>query len=273
MGDLTTVAAVQAFLGAPATQDPALFQQLVSAASVFVEKLISRTIIQTVYPDDRYNGTGGDSLFIRQAPIVSVQSLSIYANDLSQPIVVPPAPSSVAGYGYTFDSDKGIIYVIGGVFSKGRRNISLAHTSGYPDATVTNENVNIPGVAPYTATLLQGQMLRAVTSLTFVVGGGALTLVGSNPASGQYTLSPGGVLGFAAADTGKALLCTYTTNGTPLDLSQAVVEMVAYKYGKRKRLDMKSETLATQTVAYDMSEVPVSAKGVLERYQRPFVLL
>lgn len=269
VNDFTTVAQVQAYLGLPAS-DPnsaMVLQPLITAASTFAETYISRTIRQVAYVNDLYDGPGTNRLMLRQEPVQSVQALAVYGQSL-QPVPVPPSPN-VQGFGYVIDAAKTLLQFIGGSFIKGLSNISVSYTAGYPDGVVTGENVNIPAAPQFTATLIQGSLLRLITSLTFAVGGAPLTLVGSNPIAGQYTLT-GSTLGFAAADAGKALLCSYTTNGTPADIAQAVIEMVGYKWTKRLRLDKRSETLATQTVAYDMSEIPASARAVLDTYSRNF---
>lgn len=55
----------------------------------------------------------------------------------------------------------------------------------------------------------------------------------------------------------------------PQDVNQACVEWVADKYGKRNRIDKKSETLGTQqTQAYDLSDMPESVRSALLSYVR-----
>ena len=57
----------------------------------------------------------------------------------------------------------------------------------------------------------------------------------------------------------------------PSDLAQACIEWVAYKFAKRDRIDRRSETLAQQTVGYDLSDMPLSVKSALNQYRRwPF---
>lgn len=77
---------------------------------------------------------------------------------------------------------------------------------------------------------------------------------------------------------GKSFACgvqnvivTYTAGFAtiPADLTQACVELVAFKYAKRNRIDKTSETLGTQqTQAYSLADMPPSVKTVLNNYAR-----
>lgn len=268
--DLTTVGAVQSYLGVDPTINAPLFQQLVSAASLMALTRMGRNILSQSYTE-KYDGTGTDRLMLAQWPITAVSLVQTYA-EMVNPLTIPPAPNSQS-YGYVIDRNLEMLDFIGGSWRRGRQNITVGYTAGYADGVVAGEPVNIPATpGPYTATLLQGANLRAMTSLTFNVGGAALVQVGSSPISGQYTLNPAGMLGFAAADQGKALTAAYTTNGTPADLNMAIVQWVAWTYEKRKRIDQKSQTLATQTVAYDLGAMPSQTALVVDSYTRPFAV-
>jgi len=258
--DLTTVSAVQGYLGGNPAPDPNVLQPLITAASKFVLNYISRNIAAATYTNETYNGTGTQSIVLRQGPIISVAALKVDACNIS-------AASSSQGYGYLYDDTT--LYLIGGCFSRGLRNVEITYSAGYADGVVTDEPVNVPSTAPYTTTLINGGTLRAITTLVYSVGGTALVRVAANPAAGQYTLN-GSTLGFAAADQGAALKCSYTTNGTPEDLNQAVVELVGWKFAKRSRLDKQSETLQQQTVSFSLADMPESSQTVFDLYKRNF---
>lgn len=268
--DLTTVGAVQSFLGLDPTIGAPLFQRLVTAASNMALTRMSRNILSQTYTGDRYNGTGTNRLMLAQWPITAVALVQVYASQVN-PLPIPPAPNSQS-YGYMIDRGLEMLDFIGGRWAPGQQNIAITYTAGYADGVVTSENVNVSAVAPYSGALVQGDNLRALTSLVYAVGGAALTQVASNPAAGQYTLSPVGALGFAAADAGAALLANYTTNGTPADLNLAIVEWVAWTYQKRQRLDRRGETLAQQTISYDMGAMPAQTSMVISDYTRPFAV-
>lgn len=265
--DLAAVGAVQAYIGSGSPPpDPALIGRLITAASRYALSYMSRNIAQQAYMLDTYDGLGTDRLTLRQDPIISVSQVMIYAYEI-QPLNVPPAPNAL-GYGYLFDQTT--LYYKGGHFPRDHRNVQVSYVAGYPDGVVLNEPANVccsPG--PFQVTLLQGLILRAITSVVYAVSGIPLMQVVANPALGQYALN-GASLAFNAADNGKALLISYTTNGTPDDLSQAVVEMVGYKFAKRNRLDKTSETLGGQTVAFSTKDMPDSVKSVFDLYKRNF---
>lgn len=57
----------------------------------------------------------------------------------------------------------------------------------------------------------------------------------------------------------------------PLSVNQACVELVAYKFAKRQRIDKKNEVLAQQTVGFDLSDMPASVKTELAQWIVPMV--
>lgn len=66
------------------------------------------------------------------------------------------------------------------------------------------------------------------------------------------------------------VVVSYTAGfaATPADVNQACVELVAWKYAKRNRIDKKNEILAAQTVGFDLSDMPASVKSALQPYVR-----
>jgi hypothetical protein len=257
--DLCTVAQVQSFLGiTDPTQDTALLQMLVSSASAFAQTYCGRTFASASY-SEAYNGSGNRTQSLKHTPITAVSSLVVGRRSIQ------PAPI-YGDQGFTFDES--LLYLNCEVFWRGVQSVRVSYTAGYLDGVVTDEAVNVPAApGPYQAPLLQGNVLRAITSLVYASSDDPLTQVAANPVQGQYALA-GSVLTFNAADQGAALLASYTTNGTPPDLAQAVVEMVAIKYQKRDRMDMRSKTLAQQTIAFDNSQIPPTVLPVLNSYRR-----
>lgn len=268
--DLTTVGAVQGFVGGNPPPDPTAVQQLISGASMMALTRMSRNILSQTYTADRYDGPKTSKLVLAQWPITAVAMVQIYAQQVN-PLTIPPSPNSQS-YGYVIDRNKEVLDFIGGGWGGGLQSIVVTYTAGYPDGIVPAESVNVPASAPYSGLLLGGGNLRALTSLVYASGGAPLARVGATPAAGQFTLSPLGALGFAAADAGAALLANYTTNGTPADLNLAIAQWVAFTYAKRSRLDKKSETLAAQTIAYDMSAMPSQTELIISAYTRPFAV-
>ena len=74
---LTTLTNLKTWLGTPNATDDALLTRLISAASAFIESWLNRTISIQTY-NEKYDGTGQDTLMLSNYPIVSLSSISIY---------------------------------------------------------------------------------------------------------------------------------------------------------------------------------------------------
>lgn len=62
----------------------------------------------------------------------------------------------------------------------------------------------------------------------------------------------------------------YPPDKIPADLAQAVVEMVTAKYKRRQDLQLASRIIDGQTITFNQSDVPPSAKTVLGQYAQKF---
>ena len=58
----------------------------------------------------------------------------------------------------------------------------------------------------------------------------------------------------------------------PVDLAQAVVEMVALRYRERDRIGHASKTLGGETVAFTITDFPVQVRTILNNYKQVFAL-
>lgn len=58
----------------------------------------------------------------------------------------------------------------------------------------------------------------------------------------------------------------------PADVAQACIEIVAAKYKRRTKLHLSSEAMDGQTTAFNQSDVPPSAKAVLNNYMRRYMV-
>ncbi|WP_395698418.1 hypothetical protein [Methylocella sp.] len=85
----------------------------------------------------------------------------------------------------------------------------VAPTAGQV-ATSFAEAVAVPASSPYTATLANAVSFVDDQGVLYAATGLPLTKVASNPSAGQYAVSAAGVVTFAAADAGKAVLVSYT---------------------------------------------------------------
>lgn len=121
-GDLTTLANVKDWLTITGSADDARITRVVTAASQFMQKWLSRTITPATSYSEKRNGNGKSQMMLRNYPIVSVASVAI--NGVS----IPAAPSSTAS-GYLFDDDT--IYLNGYDFGKSPQGVAVSYTAGF----------------------------------------------------------------------------------------------------------------------------------------------
>lgn len=137
--DLTTLASVKTYLNIPSSSngDDALLGTLITAASSLIQGYTGRDLVSTAY-SERYNGTGTAKMFLRNYPIISVTSLSIYE------LNIPQAPDSNSS-GFLFDDKR--LYLTGNpinvlnfnssgfsiftMFSVGVQNVKVVYQAGY----------------------------------------------------------------------------------------------------------------------------------------------
>lgn len=133
-GDLTTVVNVKKWLGnLDVSEDDALLSRLVSMASAFVRSYLNRDISSQSYTET-YDGTGGIVLSVPNYPITAVSSLII------NNITIPAATNSITA-GYSFDSGRITLY--GYTFSRGKNNVTVTYTAGFPTTPLDIEEVAI----------------------------------------------------------------------------------------------------------------------------------
>lgn len=99
--------------------------------------------------------------------------------------------------------------IYSGVFSS--LFFNQAASTGQRKAVI-DETGTIPGT-PYTVTVANSANFQEDLGVKFTSGGQYLTRVASSPTTGQYSVSAG-VYTFAAADTTKGVLISYTWNYT-----------------------------------------------------------
>lgn len=125
---------VKTYLGITSASEDAMLTALVSAASTQIENYCNRIFAQASYTETR-NGNDAGAIFVRQFPIVSVQSVVVSG-------LVVPAATDTTSFGYTFDEER--IYIrrdrwdaparVSGYpvrFERGVQNVVLQYTAGY----------------------------------------------------------------------------------------------------------------------------------------------
>jgi uncharacterized phiE125 gp8 family phage protein len=58
----------------------------------------------------------------------------------------------------------------------------------------------------------------------------------------------------------------------PVDVNQAVTEIVAVKYKRRTNIEVSAKTLNGETISFTQADMPASAKTVLSNYRRIYMV-
>lgn len=254
-GDLTTVANVQLYLGIPTTQDSVLLQRLVTAASSYITRFLSRTLPATTYTNELYNGANTNRIMLRNYPIISVSAVSM--NDTA---IQASANTNTPGW----INDEFLVYYRSGIFWCGIQNVSVTYVAGYPNLAITDPPIAIPA-SPYQLRTVQTDWVVDV-SVKYFVGGAPLVRVFSSPAIGQYFVDSTGLYTFAAADVTSPVIISYQVLGIPAAITQLANQLVAIGYKRRTNIDIKSETLATQTIVYQDTDLTRGMREVLSLF-------
>lgn len=124
VGDLTSTAAVKAYLGITETAADGLIAKLVAAVSHAVATYCDRSFASSscTYVT---SGKGGTSLVLPESPVTAVTSLTIDGATVG-------ARTFVGGAGYVLMSP--VLMLDGGLrFTRGIANVSVAYTAGYSE--------------------------------------------------------------------------------------------------------------------------------------------
>jgi len=256
IGDLTTLANVQAWLNAGTTAPfppdaDAMLTRLITACSGFVQNYLSRNIVPAVH-SEKYNGTGQDVLWLTNRPIINVTAVSINGTSI---IAAPDTLSS----GFVFDDTR--VYLRGWIFSRGHQNISIDYVSGFQSVTTQN-------IAAILST--EGFPLPWNADMGVSVGGVPFTAITSgSPAQGQYKVDINNKgypqYTFNVADAGSSAAITF--GYTPFDLEQVVIEAVAEAFKRRNRIGQSSVNMGDgQVVNFSLVNFNSANKSLLNQY-------
>ena len=126
---LCTLVQVKQHLKKSGTDDDALLEELINAASAAIESKCRRQFRERTYTDERHDGNGRSNVvFLRHRPIVSVDSLYDDPGRTFEAIsLIDPADYEVFG-------GEGYIVRVGVPFSVGVRNIKITYNAGSAEA-------------------------------------------------------------------------------------------------------------------------------------------
>jgi hypothetical protein len=129
MADLTTLSNLKEYLDIEAddTEFDSLLSRLIEASSRQIEAYCRRAFDIQSY-SETYDGNASDILFLKQAPIVSVASLSV-------------DDQAVAGEDFKVYDD--YVRLLSRLFTPGTLNVSVVYTAGFYDAQAESPPADI----------------------------------------------------------------------------------------------------------------------------------
>ena len=120
MPELTTCAAVKAYLGITHDNDNDLFEMLIIAESVFIESWLGRKYGTSSYTDI-YSGSGGTEHQFWNYPVIAVTSLTIDGKTINE-------AETIQDTGYMVYVNRLLLF--GHVFSWGKNNCRVEYNAG-----------------------------------------------------------------------------------------------------------------------------------------------
>ena len=275
-GDLTTLATAKGYID-PLPSD-AIVQGLVTRISAMIRSTLNRPYLFPRQYMRQFDGTGTQQLVLPDYPLLSLASLIVSGTTISlAPQLGATTPPAAPPFGYRFQPWDGlvpgmpaVVELVGTAFWSGHQNVVATYTAGYQ---VTGESQRVPVSSPYQFTPLAPWGSWAVDEgATYASNGVALTAIASGtPTAGEYLppapdlASPIPYYTFAAADAGAAILLNY--GFIPADLEQVALELIAERASYRRRVGIRSQSLASQeSFTYDDAGISKWAVDALFPY-------
>lgn len=269
--DLTTITAVNLWLGIPNNVSSPVLQPLITATSRVIYAYLSRPSLLPRSLTERYDGQNNQRMFLKNWPVLSITAVSINGVVI-QPSTLPSA-NNPATVGWLLDPWDGTppgnvqpLDFVWGVWCRGSQNVSVTYQAGY---AIQAEAWTIPtGAPPVIAPFAPYGPWGSDLGVT-LANGTPLTLVTGTPVTGQYAQAAG-VYTFAVADIGNGVLISY--GYIPQNISEACTELVGERFRYMSRIGERSKSLGGQeTMAYSLSGLPDWCKVALQPYVANFV--
>lgn len=267
--DLTTLAAVKSWAKATGVTDDDLLQNLLTRVSRAILTSVNRPTFYGRTVSSRINGSRGCRIMLPDYPVTSISVLTIGSQ------LVPVAPDPLAPAGFLLEPWDGVppgsaqaVDLFGYGMWQSPQLVGITYRTGYEvideAATIPATPFAIAPAAPWGPAMADSGVTKAGVAMTRVAAA-------ATPTTGQYKFTQDTATGlwsytFAAADTGQAVLLSYSY--APADVFQAATEWASERYRYRDRQGETSRTAAgQQTSAYDISALPKFVDSVLQQYR------
>ena len=266
--DLTTLAALKAWLGLPSTTSPndATLTSLITAASRAIYAALGRPAL---LPQNYVETIDGESqrVYLRHWPVLSVNSVTLDG------FAIPPAPATPGQDqdGYLLrpgdvapPGRQQALDIFGWHVRMRRQNLVVGYRAGY---AVQGEPQNVPTTGPWSlGALAPYGPWASDLGVVYAATGLPLVAVTASPSTGQYTVSSG-AYSFGAGDAGAAVALSY--GFVPQDIAQAALELAAERFRAAERIGLRSKSIGGQeTISYDVAAVSAPVMAMLQPYRR-----
>ena len=124
-GDLCTLSDLTTYLGDPNLLAAPLsaLSFLITSVSGWVQGYCERNLAGPQVYTFTIDGNGQDAIFLPEGPVVSISSVTVDG------VPIPASPGAPT-YGYMATDCE--VVIIGGRFNRGRRNVVITYSAGYP---------------------------------------------------------------------------------------------------------------------------------------------
>jgi hypothetical protein len=274
-GDLTTLATAKGYID-PLPTD-AIVQGLITRISAMIRSTLNRSYLFPRQYTRQFNGTGTQQLVLPDYPVIgsTLAALTISGCSISLAPQAGPTVSAFPPYGYRFQPWDGlppgnpaVVELLGTSFWSGEQNVVATYTAGYE---VINEPQTIPSSVYQVTPLMPWGSWATDAGVVYASTGEALTPVKSGPTAGEYVpptpdiSSPVPYYQFAVADANTPVLLSY--GFIPADLEQVALELIAERASYRRRVGLRSQSLASQeSFTYDDAGISKWAVDALFPY-------
>ena len=269
--DLTTLQNVKTYLGISAGDSDALLSRLITAMSDAFVREVGQEVLRRPYSEvidstnERIRYSQWGIAINLNGPVIGDPVVTIDGT------LIPKRPD-LDSYGwvlidnYRLELAYSWMGLVGWGWTGWIGNVSLVYEGG---EYVDGEPATVPGTTPYTV-----QAQQALGTFVSDIGvtyanGTALAKVTGNPAMGQYNVNSTGLYTFAVGDANAAVALSYAY--LPSVVEDCVIEMVAFKFRKRERLDQVSANMGGQSVFFSRDAWPVTVQQVLDSWGPPNV--